>query len=35
MADHAGAISVESQPGGGAAFVLIFPKAASTGETQA
>jgi two-component system nitrogen regulation sensor histidine kinase NtrY len=35
MADHAGTISVESQPGGGAAFVLIFPKAASTGETQA
>jgi two-component system nitrogen regulation sensor histidine kinase NtrY len=33
VADHAGTISVESQPGGGAVFVLLFPKAAS--ETQA
>jgi two-component system nitrogen regulation sensor histidine kinase NtrY len=33
VADHAGTISVESQPGGGAVFVLLFPKAA--GETQA
>ena len=27
VADHQGTISVESQPGGGAAFVLLFPKA--------
>lgn len=33
VADHAGTISVESQPGGGAVFVLLFPKAA--GEIQA
>ena len=35
VADHAGTISVESQAGGGAAFVLIFPKAALTDETEA
>jgi two-component system nitrogen regulation sensor histidine kinase NtrY len=34
VADHAGTISVESQAGGGAAFVLIFPKAALTDETE-
>ena len=35
VADHAGTISVESQLGGGAVFVLLFPKAVSTNETQA
>jgi two-component system, NtrC family, nitrogen regulation sensor histidine kinase NtrY len=34
VADHAGTISVESQPGGGAAFVLLFPRAASTDEDE-
>jgi two-component system nitrogen regulation sensor histidine kinase NtrY len=33
VADHEGTITVESQPGGGAAFVLLFPRAASTNET--
>ena len=33
VADHAATISVESQPGGGAAFVLLFPRAgASSGS---
>lgn len=35
VADHAGTISVESQPGGGAAFVLLFPKVAPALETEA
>jgi nitrogen fixation/metabolism regulation signal transduction histidine kinase len=30
VADHAGTISVESQAGGGAVFVLVFPRSAST-----
>jgi nitrogen fixation/metabolism regulation signal transduction histidine kinase len=30
VADHAGTIGVESQPGGGAVFVLLFPRAAFT-----
>ena len=30
IADHAGTIVVESQPAGGTAFVLLFPKAIST-----
>jgi signal transduction histidine kinase len=34
VADHAATISVESQPEGGAAFVLLFPKASATSETQ-
>jgi len=33
VADHEGIITVESQPGGGAAFVLLFPRATSTNET--
>jgi two-component system, NtrC family, nitrogen regulation sensor histidine kinase NtrY len=33
VADHAATIAVESQPGGGAAFVVIFPNATSTDET--
>lgn len=33
VADHEGTITVESQPGGGATFVLLFPRATSTNET--
>lgn len=33
VADHDGTISVESQPGGGAAFVLVFPKPTAIEET--
>jgi two-component system nitrogen regulation sensor histidine kinase NtrY len=33
IADHAATISVESHPGGGAAFVLLFPKAAEGTES--
>jgi two-component system nitrogen regulation sensor histidine kinase NtrY len=32
VADHAGTIAVESQPGGGAAFVLHFPRAKPADE---
>jgi two-component system nitrogen regulation sensor histidine kinase NtrY len=32
VADHAGSISVESQPAGGAAFVVLFPKASPVDE---
>jgi signal transduction histidine kinase len=34
VADHAGTIAVESQPGGGAAFVLHFPRAKPSGEVE-
>ena len=33
VADHAATITVESPPGGGAAFVLLFPRAAEINET--
>ena len=32
VADHAGTITVENRPGGGAVFVLLFPKANPAGE---
>jgi len=33
VSDHAATIAVESQPGGGTAFVLLFPKATSGTES--
>jgi signal transduction histidine kinase len=32
VADHAGTITVENRPGGGAVFVLLFPKADPVSE---